>query len=330
MRSVLVIFLVLLASGLLAIDVSTVAARSHRLADGLTSFRLQYLMAAAGLLVSLLLVGGRGGGVRWSRWGMAIVMVHQVYWILPTLRLRVAPEPAFVHEVQSSVLAFNVLHSNQDTEKTLAYVRQVDAEVLGFFESIKHWPEALLELADTWPYHLRIDALEMELYSKHEIASNQVYRFGQRRGFVACDLMIKGTPVTVLINHPYPPISLGEQAYQWRNEQLHALGKAFAQHADPLVVIGDFNASPWSPVMLDLEAETGWKRALPRWSPRGTHALVAPETWLFAQPIDHALVNEQVRPLDMVIGPYLGSDHRPLVIDFAVQRNGSHAEIATK
>ncbi len=43
--------------------------------------------------------------------------------------------------------------------------------------------------------------------------------------------------------------------------------------------------------------------------------------WLLAIPIDHALVSEDVRVLDRRMGPSIGSDHLPIVLDIALPAN---------
>jgi endonuclease/exonuclease/phosphatase (EEP) superfamily protein YafD len=261
------------------------------------------------------------GLVRATRWGLGLVIIHQCYWLLPSLRPPSSATSPTTSEISFSVAVFNVLHSNQKTTQTIDYFQSLDTDVIAFFESSRHWPEALQSLKEQWPHHLRIDRLDMELHSKHPIASEQIFRYGERRGFVACDLLIEETPVTVIINHTYPLITFGEQGYHQRNEQLAALANIFTKHTDPLIVMGDFNASTWSPPFRKLLQSTGWKRAPTGFGVLGTHALIAPETALLAHPIDHLLASDSVRILDAYLGPYLGSDHRPILMQCAVKAN---------
>ena len=85
MRRCYLTLIVTLGSVLIAIDLATFAAPVHRIADGLTGYRLQYLGSAAILLTLLLLFKPRGL-VRVTRWGLALVIIHQCYWLLPSLR----------------------------------------------------------------------------------------------------------------------------------------------------------------------------------------------------------------------------------------------------
>ncbi len=171
--------IVTLASILIALDLATFAAPIHRVADGLTGYRAQYLASGA-LLLALLLRISRHGLVRACRWGLALVICHQLYWILPTLKIpdHSQSQTSQHDEIHFSVGAFNVLHSNRETDNVIDYFEIRDPDIIAFFESIKHWPEALQSLNHQWPHRLRIEALDMELHSKHPISSHQTFRFG--------------------------------------------------------------------------------------------------------------------------------------------------------
>lgn len=77
-------------------------------------------------------------------------------------------------------------------------------------------------------------------------------------------------------------------------------------------LVGDFNATPWSPVLRSLE-DAGLRRV--PCSGRFT------ATWLsrlpgLGLPIDHVFVREGVSAR-CTVGPDIGSDHYPLVVEFA-------------
>jgi endonuclease/exonuclease/phosphatase (EEP) superfamily protein YafD len=82
------------------------------------------------------------------------------------------------------------------------------------------------------------------------------------------------------------------------------------------MVLGDLNTTSWSPYFRDLVADSGLldsRRGFgvePSWPSFGLP--------LLRIPIDHGLVSPAVSVLDRRIGPAAGSDHLPLVIDFAL------------
>ncbi len=108
--------------------------------------------------------------------------------------------------------------------------------------------------------------------------------------------------------HPTPPIDA--DALWARDELIRAAGQAATMTPTSLLV-GDFNATPWSRVMIDLKA-TGLKRV----------DCGAPwtSTWrsrrpLAGLPIDSAYVCSGIRAASCRVGPDIGSDHFPLIID---------------
>jgi len=98
----------------------------------------------------------------------------------------------------------------------------------------------------------------------------------------------------------------GEWAAEWAARGAEATGGR-------AVVAGDLNATPWSPIfhrVLDLgrlrDSREGF--GLHRTWPSGIHALLR-------IPIDHVLVGEGVTVLRREVGPHIGSDHRPVIVD---------------
>ncbi len=84
------------------------------------------------------------------------------------------------------------------------------------------------------------------------------------------------------------------------------------------MVVGDFNAARWShgfralldrSGMVDSERGFGFQPTFPAGLP-----------YPLRIPIDHLLHGEGLAVTDRVLGPALGSDHLPLVVDLAVTR----------
>lgn len=98
-----------------------------------------------------------------------------------------------------------------------------------------------------------------------------------------------------------------------RNEVNNAGADIVATHPHG-VLVGDFNATPWSPAMLRLRS-LGLSRA----------ACGGPitRTWRstgfphYALPIDHVLATNSVRITSCRVGPAMGSDHFPLIFDIS-------------
>lgn len=110
--------------------------------------------------------------------------------------------------------------------------------------------------------------------------------------------------------HPMPPMSPG--LYASRNQLLRDVAGRAVLPGVPRLIVGDFNATPWSSAFSILSRH-GLQRAgglQPTW----------PSEWggRFGIPIDHVVGSGHWRVVDAHVGPHLGSDHRPLVARLAV------------
>jgi len=104
---------------------------------------------------------------------------------------------------------------------------------------------------------------------------------------------------------PYYAYRPNEQAvqYQWIEKQLAGL-------IQPIILIGDFNLTPWSWKLTRLIHRTGlvrhgtWARSWP-----------AQDNWpnIPAFLIDNVMTTPEIRSIAFATGPWLGSDHLPVV-----------------
>jgi len=117
---------------------------------------------------------------------------------------------------------------------------------------------------------------------------------------------------------PFPESALGEPA-TLRNGLL-ALAATMARRRlaahDHVLLIGDFNATPYSSVFRDMLATSGLADTTSAPAekperPRPTWLSVWPGVGL---PIDNALISPGIRVVERRLGPNIQSDHRPLVL----------------
>lgn len=111
--------------------------------------------------------------------------------------------------------------------------------------------------------------------------------------------------------HPIPPLSRRRLAD--RDAVINAAGETAAAR-DAALIVGDFNATPWSPVMIDLRRR-GF-RPVDCGAPwRSTWFSRAP---LMGLPIDLAYAGPSVAGARCEVGPDVGSDHYPLIIEAVI------------
>jgi endonuclease/exonuclease/phosphatase (EEP) superfamily protein YafD len=117
--------------------------------------------------------------------------------------------------------------------------------------------------------------------------------------------------------HLHWPMTPGEARI--RNRQLTRVAAIANATSGPLVVAGDFNVTPWSPHFRRVLATSGLRDCA---LGQGLGASwPAPATWLGIR-IDHCLASAHWRVLDARVGPHLGSDHRPIIVELALEGPG--------
>lgn len=132
----------------------------------------------------------------------------------------------------------------------------------------------------------------------------------------------RGACLQVVALHAMAPLGQGATL---RAQQLDAAARAVAGHLGPALMIGDLNMTPWSPTFQRLLDSTRLKDAslarglAPTWAPRSWSERVRGFTEdlapLFGLSIDHALVTPDIAVRDSRIGPMVGSDHWPIIVD---------------
>jgi endonuclease/exonuclease/phosphatase (EEP) superfamily protein YafD len=126
-------------------------------------------------------------------------------------------------------------------------------------------------------------------------------------------LTVEGREMVLVGTHPLPPI--GEARSALRNDQLRAIAEFLNQTDARRVLVGDLNTTSWSPHFRELLAAADLvdsRRGFgvqPTWFALGG---------LLRLPIDHVLVSPEIEVMSRRIGPDIGSDHRPVIVDLSL------------
>jgi endonuclease/exonuclease/phosphatase (EEP) superfamily protein YafD len=105
-----------------------------------------------------------------------------------------------------------------------------------------------------------------------------------------------------------------------RNLELDAMARWRAAQTGRVVMLGDWNVTPWSAAFRDLTKATGLNSAeagfgvVPTWP-----AIAGP----LALPIDHQLHTDELVAADVRTGPSFGSGHRSFFVDYALAVEGA-------
>ncbi len=215
------------------------------------------------------------------------------------------------------VVFANILKSNHDVGRLVAWIRDNDADVVVATEVLPRHVERMAGPMAGYPFRKlepRGHPFGMVVYSRHPISDETVTGLAGITGTAPGPVMVTvgvDTPAGTLHIaglHLFPPVT--PHRFARRNEQFGIAADILAEVATPRIVVGDFNATPWS---------AGLRAFLSQTRLRGFNTRATWPVWFgFAGiPIDHAFASADLRILDIETGPDIGSDHRPVMIEVA-------------
>ena len=215
------------------------------------------------------------------------------------------------------VVFSNLSIRNDDTGRFVAWIKVSDPDVVVATEASPRHVARLAKAMVEYPFQVlepRGHPFGMVVYSRYPISSEAATELtgdtppARVPVMVTADVETPGGVLHVAGFHLFPPMTPQRRA--WRNEQLAIAGDLLAGVDAPKLVVGDFNATPWSAGLRAFQSE----HDLSGFNSQATW----PVSFGFAGiPIDHAFASRDLPILRIETGPDIGSDHRPVLIDVA-------------
>ena len=292
-------------AGLVLARLAMACASWHWSLELSTHFAFQYA------LMALLVTAGFACLARPRGVGLAAVVLalHST----PLLGLTGAPAaPAAGTSEETRLLMANVRTSNANRRGLIDLVQAEQPDAVLLLEVSEAWLADLAPLEVEFPHRLaapRGDNFGIALYSRQPLTDGRIVHLGDA-GVPSIECGLEGASLRLLLTHPVPP--MGRRAAAERDRQLEAVARRARELGPRVVLAGDLNASPWSPIfsrVLDLGALRDSRDGFglqPTWS--------ASLPSLARIPIDHFLVGRDVQVLHRLVGPRIGSDHLPVLI----------------
>jgi endonuclease/exonuclease/phosphatase (EEP) superfamily protein YafD len=220
--------------------------------------------------------------------------------------------------VRHRAVLFNVYVLNEQRARVLAWLRDTDPDFVVLLETDARWLDSLEPLRATHPHVVaqpRNDPFGIALFSRHPLHEARIELIGEAAvPSIFAGIELGGATATLAATHPVPP--WGGLLAALRDEQLERIGERLASLSRPLLLLGDLNTSQASPLFGRLLAASGLRDS--------TRGFGLQPTWpadmpLLAIALDHCLHSDDIEILDRTVGPDLGSDHRPLIVDFRLR-----------
>ncbi|MBM3521047.1 MAG: hypothetical protein FJX63_09855 [Alphaproteobacteria bacterium] len=213
-------------------------------------------------------------------------------------------------ETAIKLASFNLWYGNPDIAAIAAEVRRLDADVVTLIE-VGPDKRAMVEgLKDLYPHQTECFAdayCHLAILSKFPIGETVAKSSWEGPPLMLVRLGGKARDLAVMGVHT---IRFPHSRAQFR--QVRALARFIETMPGRMVVMGDFNATPFSRVTKTVETETGLVRltSLPTWPAWIELPQVA---------IDHIFASPDMRVIeDERVGRPTGSDHYPIVMTLAL------------
>ncbi len=251
----------------------------------------------------------------WGRWYRTALVVALVGTLNAAAVLPLFIGPADRPEARDvRVMSFNLLSDNINYEAVIGFIEEQKPDVVVLHEASRPWEEALA--AADLGYDITRGRTDDLIFGSLVLAlpGSQVVSFGFRVSDARAIEIVLPSGVALLGIHPlapFPDDQTERRQYQFEFASLWAAGRQ-----GPKVIVGDFNASPWSYSFRRLRMETGLRNSQAGFGLELSYP--ADANPLLQLSIDHLLHSSDLEVVDRRLGPSLGSDHLPLVVDLSL------------
>jgi len=226
-----------------------------------------------------------------------------------------SPEPAATGD-SMTIVSFNVEQRSSIKDITFRWVDTVDADLVLFLDSTEDWADFPI---DTSAYSIESQIPADRTYGITIMSPNgldtQLIRASRLRdSVVRVEATIGDQPVAIYAVQARS--SSNETDADDRDEYLAEVGRMARAESIPTIVVGDFQATPWSHAFRDLSSQAELTNSLEGF---GLQTTWPADQWAFMRlPLDHLLHSEELTTVDRYLGPMFGVKHRPIVVTVGV------------
>lgn len=279
---------------------------------------------SVGLCISLLGLAASLGLRSRMAWPLgALVLLQSAPWISRVLPQQhtspiAGPRP-------TKILVANILFVNQDYAPLRSLIERERPDIVGLLEVSNHHLRALSDIARDFPVRLdkpRHDSLGIALWLRNP-ADGPITLFHptpQGSPMIEAQLQIAGRPTTFYLVHTQMPFV--RLRFERGFAELAWLRWAVMSKRGSCIIAGDFNSTESSPHFEDLLRETGLRDSRLGFGSQPSWPLWSP----LRIAIDHALASEDLIVVSRRLGPDIGSDHAPLLIELQARPGASESE----
>lgn len=216
------------------------------------------------------------------------------------------------------IVSLNLAHDNHDHNKVTDFLTMANADVVCLQEVTPEWKDVLASetLTNVYPHQSHFQD-EVKPDAGMAILSRCPFKEGTEAIIEESHSAIQSVTIfwreqAVGIVNVHPEASVTKRKFERQQRHWRALDDMLDNaclRCEPVIIIGDFNACPWSPMLARLCQEHQLTDAQSDWGVRPTFPVKLPTVM-----IDNALATYHWQWQYIARGPYVGSDHYPLLI----------------
>lgn len=218
------------------------------------------------------------------------------------------------------VMSFNINVENTQTSAIVQSIRSVNPDVVVVIEVTPPMMANINnELKNTLPYNFRSPGGGLGVLSKLPMQSPRGEKFtGSDATNLVTTISSQNREIKIIGTHPLVPVK--PDRFVNRNQHLQSIGNYLRNTRETVILLGDFNLTPWSPYYRRMISETGLHNTrlgfgtLSTWIRPATH--VKYPSWLIPLiniPIDHIFVSKDIKIVRTYVGKNGNSDHSPII-----------------
>jgi len=217
------------------------------------------------------------------------------------------------------LLSANIDMNNSNHEYFKNLITKNNPDVILLLETNNAWTKNITYLGSEYPYNLthpRSDYFGVTLYSKHPLSDEKII-YGEKNLLPTLQATINSTAGKFILFGIHLDWPLSQTSVIRQRQQIDWLNRVVRETSDNLIVMGDFNTTPWS---------VNYRNLLSNGKLKACNRTFKPGTWpgrlsYIALPIDHCFYSGDVKITRYYVSDYFGSDHKAIVVDLSVRQN---------
>jgi endonuclease/exonuclease/phosphatase (EEP) superfamily protein YafD len=241
----------------------------------------------------------------WQAWGLSAC-----WWPNP-----VPPDPRSTARLR--VLSTNLLVDNEDRESLIQLVRRERPDVLGLIEVSHAWLDGLEPIRSEFPHRYEYpnddNGTGLALWLKARPISMELVAPLTDGGIPSLHAIIDfpGKPLHLWLSHFVSPLERPPRLAP--GGEFAVLAERIRRDGGSSLVIGDFNSTDGSPFFARFLERSGLRDSRLGFGRQGSWPTWSP----YRIAIDHAFLSPDLAVASRRLGPSIGSDHLPVLLEVA-------------